>query len=299
MATHRRSSGSTFTGSTLRRGHYLEKQSKEIVCNVYDYFMKMHQKGQSTDPFKRTAEATKVTKNTLKKVLRERERGFEPAQKRYKVSRKAIIVDSFNRDAIRREIYEMYKRKEHVTLDKLLPVLKESDLFDGQRTALRELLKEVGFNYKKIDNRRHYYEQPRIVQQRHTNYLCRMMQNRADKRPVIYLDETWANSHDGKNLAWVEDDEVTGGTLGGVAWPSGKGSRVIILGAGGEMGWVTNTTLIFQSKRNTGNYHDEMTGKQWFKDRLLPQIVLSSWTTPHIIQGDVKMFQLKAGQKQE
>ena len=92
MATHRRSSGSTFTGSTLRRGHYLEKQSKEIVCNVYDYFMKMHQKGQSAGPFKRTAEAKKVTKNTLKKVLRKRERGFEPAQKRYKVSRKAIIV---------------------------------------------------------------------------------------------------------------------------------------------------------------------------------------------------------------
>ena len=42
----------------------------------------------------------------------------------------------------------MYKRKEHVTLDKLLPVLKESDLFDGQHTALRELLKEMGFNYK-------------------------------------------------------------------------------------------------------------------------------------------------------
>ena len=94
-------------------------------------------------------------------------------------------------------------------------------------------------NYKKIDNRRHYYEQPRIVQQRHT-YLRRMMQNRADKRPVIYLDEMWANCHDGKNLAWVEDDEITGA---GVAWPLGKGSRVIILWAGGEMGWVTNTTL--------------------------------------------------------
>ena len=71
---------------------------------MYDYFMKMHQKGQSAGPFKRMTEATKVTKSTLKKVLREREHGFEPAQNRYKVSRKAIIVDSFNCDAIRREI---------------------------------------------------------------------------------------------------------------------------------------------------------------------------------------------------
>ena len=155
-----------------------------------------------------------------------------------------------------------------------MSVLKECDLFEGGRTVLRELLKEMGFRYKKIDDRRHYYEQPRIVQQRHT-YLRRMMQNRADKRPVIYLDETWANSHDGKNLAWVEDDEVTGGTLGGVKRPSGKGTRVIILGAGGEMGWITDTTLIFQSKKNTGDYHDEMTGEhfeEWFSDNLLPNV---------------------------
>ena len=67
----------------------------------------------------------------------------------------------------------------------------------------------MGFKYRKIDNRRYYYEQPRIIEQRHT-YLCRMMQNRADKKPIVFLDETWANSPDGKDLAWVEDDLVTG-----------------------------------------------------------------------------------------
>ena len=29
-------------------------------------------------------------------------------------------------------------------------------------------------------------------------------------------DETWANAHDGKSRAWVEDDTVTGGTKSGV-----------------------------------------------------------------------------------
>ena len=41
------------------------------------------------------------------------------------------------------------------------------------------------------------------------------------------------------------------------------------------MGWVPNTTLIFTSKKNTGDYHDEMTGEyfeEWFKDRLLPNV---------------------------
>ena len=41
------------------------------------------------------------------------------------------------------------------------------------------------------------------------------------------------------------------------------------------MGWIPNTTLIFQSKKDTGDYHDEMTGEhfeEWFREKLLPNI---------------------------
>ena len=114
---------------------------------------------------------------------------------------------------------------------------------------------------------------------------------------MVFLDETWANAHDGKACAWVEKDAVTGGTLGGVRYclkcgyeclypqqlfyrrPSGKGTRLIILGAGGESGWLPNTTLIFRSKRNTGDYHDEMTAEhfeEWFASSLLPNVQPSS-----------------------
>lgn len=58
--------------------------------------------------------------------------------------------------------------------------------------------------------------------------------------------------------------------------PPGKGFR-LILGAGGENGWVPNTTLIFKSKRNTGDYHDEMTTQhfeEWFQEKLIPNIPL-------------------------
>ena len=62
---------------------------------------------------------------------------------------------------------------------------------------------------------RAYYEQPRIVHQRHS-YLRRMRQNRAEGRPVVYLDETWYNAHDGKTKAWlVKDQTCRGGTIGG------------------------------------------------------------------------------------
>ena len=57
------------------------------------------------------------------------------------------------------------------------------------------------------------------------------------------------------------------------------GARVIILGAGGENGWIPHTKLIFQSKKNTGDYHDEMTGdtfEEWFKDKLIPNVLPNS-----------------------
>ena len=85
---------------------------------------------------------------------------------------------------------------------------------------------------------------------------------------MVYLDKTWANAHDGKACAWVEKDLVTSEMLGGVRYsliigdksflssksvvhrrPTGKGSKPIILGAGGENGCVPNTTLIFHSKK--------------------------------------------------
>ena len=35
-------------------------------------------------------------------------------------------------------------------------------------------------------------------------------------RPVVYLDETWVNAHNGKVKAWVEKDTITRGTIGGI-----------------------------------------------------------------------------------
>ena len=61
--------------------------------------------------------------------------------------------------------------------------------------------------------------------------------------------------------------------------PFGKGTRLIILGAGSESGWIPNTTLIFKSKRNTGDYHDEMTSEhfeEWFSISLIPNVPTNS-----------------------
>ena len=87
----------------------------------------------------------------------------------------------------------------------------------------------MGFKHMKINDKRYYlalsfyqeftfrayYEQSRIVHQRHS-LLRRMRRNRDEGRPVVYLDETWCNAHDKKIKQWLEKDPACyGGTIGG------------------------------------------------------------------------------------
>ena len=94
--------------------------------------------------------------------------------------------------------------------------------------------------------------------QRH-QYLRRMRRNKRENKPVVYLDETWANSHSSYERSWVEsDDRVQSGIKEGIRKPPGKGTRLIILHAGCKNGWIDGADLFLQSKKTTGDYHDEM-----------------------------------------
>ena len=81
--------------------------------------------------------------------------------------------------------------------------------------------------YRKVDNRQHYYEQLRIMKQRH-EYLHKMRRNCHENRPVVFLDETWANAHDEKDCAWVERDKITGGTLGNLRYLCYSAQKLIL-----------------------------------------------------------------------
>ena len=106
---------------------------------MYNYFEQQSKKQKVATPLKygqNTAEAIGFARCTVDKVVREK-RGLEggaefssPA-KRYKESRVRIDVDSFDVDAIRRTVHKFYEQKEYPTLDSLLQVLKEKELFSG------------------------------------------------------------------------------------------------------------------------------------------------------------------------
>ena len=80
------------------------------------------------------------------------------------------------------------------------------------------------------------------------------------------MDETWVNAMSTYGLTMM-------GRVDG--FPSGKGQRLIVVHAGGAEGWVQGADLVFRSKTNSADYHDEMNSEhfmEWFRDRLLPNI---------------------------
>ena len=121
---------------------------------------------------------------------------------------------------------------------------KEECGFPGGRFCLWRVLKEMGFTYKKRDNKKYIYEQTNILEQRHT-YLQTIRKLRQEHKNLVYTDETWVNAHHNNEYIWLDSDGS-----GGWKVPSGKGRRLIILHAGGVDGWVEGADLVFRSKTN-------------------------------------------------
>ncbi|KAJ3661538.1 hypothetical protein Zmor_005931 [Zophobas morio] len=113
-------------------------------------------------------------------------------------------------------------------------------------------------------------EKPHVVALRKV-FLSKYMENvnSAEKKPFIYLDETWVFSNGTVRRSWQDED------LGSVKRTSGDGGRYIIINAGNEEGFVENASLIFKSKNNTLDYHHEMNAEnfeKWLQNDLLPKL---------------------------
>ena len=194
---------------------------KTLICKVYKHFKSQQNKskGPSGSILKKMNEATGFCRSTVYCVLHQQKqlgpKKFESPVKRYVKSRKSICVDDFDVVAMRRTVHEFYNQKEYPTITKLLAVLRERELFSGGWTTSWKLLREIGFKYKTVDNKKYLYEQPKIIVLHH-KHLPRMRKKRIDKRHVVYLDETWANTHDGHMKSWVEVDASSSKTKGGV-----------------------------------------------------------------------------------
>ncbi|KAL4153463.1 hypothetical protein QTP88_001296 [Uroleucon formosanum] len=89
-------------------------------------------------------------------------------------------------------------------------------------------------------------------------------------RTIYYLYETWVNAGDCNERIW-QDNTVTShqeafvrGLSTGAPNPTAKGKRLIVVNIGSEEGFVDGGLLVFESKKGSADYHEEMNGDVFF-----------------------------------
>ena len=123
-------------------------------------------------------------------------------------------------------------------------------------------------------------------------YLRDLKKYREEGWQIVYTDETWVNQNHSHQGGWTENKASSMTALSPSCTecsryvPSGKGPRLIILDAGsGELGFIPGAGIIFESKTNSADYHDEMNTThylEWFEDKLLRNL----GNTPSVVVLD-------------
>jgi hypothetical protein len=92
----------------------------------------------------------------------------------------------------------------------------------------------------------------------------------------VYLDESYVNRNHSLGMTWWHPDDPTGST-GSI--PTGKGERLVLLTAIGKDYGIfgdlesLETLMLFQAKKGTGDYHDNMDSDmfcRWLELQLFP-----------------------------
>lgn len=145
------------------------------------------------------------------------------------------------------------------------------DSFPYERTTLYRLLKHLGFRYRVYNRRKVIMEAPRIVALRH-RFLRQIAQVRAQGKNIVYLDETWFDTHTVPSRLWSDGSDQCI-----VDVPATRGKRLLILHAGGNAGFVDGCLMVSNKslKDASVDYHDDMNSElfeKWFQGRLLPAL---------------------------
>src|SRR3978361_1221174 len=99
-------------------------------------------------------------------------------------------------------------------------------------------------------------------------YLEKIKYFRNQGYSIVFLDETY-------NHAGTASKSWTDNTSKGLFKNISKGASLIIIHAGGDMGFIPNALLIFKSGTKSGDYHDEMNSEnyeKWLREKIIPNL---------------------------
>jgi hypothetical protein len=100
---------------------------------------------------------------------------------------------------------------------------------------------KMGFKWKKASGNRQVLLESHDTRLKRIEYVKKITQLRNKHRKIVFTDETYIHSSHTQNKDWVDDRNCS------LKGPISKGNRLIIVHAGGEMGFVNDALLIFKS----------------------------------------------------
>lgn len=252
--------------STKKR-NCLPVEAKMIVKSVY---LKLVERGhEKYFSLKETSVLTSIPESTVWKIVNN---PIAPKKTR-KDNGVPKCIDLFQEDLVRRKLYGMYAEQEVPTLSSLSRRLSQDT--DGDincsTTTLWRTLRRLGFSFKKMDKRQVIMESQRLQRLR-IEYLEKISTARSENRTIIYLDETWYDTHDTPSKGWIDNSKKCYTKA-----PANRGKRITILHAGSEEGWIPE--CLFLAAKNISDssldYHCDTTAEvfeDWFQNKLMPNI---------------------------
>uniref|UniRef100_A0A6P7GKK8 Uncharacterized protein LOC114343810 n=1 Tax=Diabrotica virgifera virgifera TaxID=50390 RepID=A0A6P7GKK8_DIAVI len=168
---------------------HLSVDAKQIVKTIYSTLLK-----RGLDTTSATSEICDLTKIPLTTVKRITSNPIETRKKRKDFS-STKCMDEADKDLIRRKVYTMYEEQRIPTLRALKQRLNVDETqISCSLTSLWTILKSMGFRYRIIDKRQVIMESHRLQKWRY-EYITSIRKFRSENRPIIYLDETWFDTH--------------------------------------------------------------------------------------------------------
>ena len=178
-------------------------EKRELILKIYKYFGVESKRKAPFYAWKnvidRTVQALDISHSFLNKILKE-----EPVELNEKsVNKCKDSLDSFDKDLIRRVVVGFFSKNEYVSIRKLRVTLEKTHSLKVSKYKLWKTLHELGFKYAKINgNKKALVERKDLVNKR-IHFLRTIKQKRNEGYNIVYLDETWVDTHHTASHQWT------------------------------------------------------------------------------------------------
>lgn len=182
-------------------------------------------------------------------------------------------IDDLDRNGLRQKVHAIWLQRELPTIDKILHVVNEDPALPCfKRTTFYRIIKQLDFVFTKRKRFNVLTERDDFIVLRR-NYLSDIRKYRAEGRSIYYLDEAWMNAGDSTVETASTDQKMSPKTFKGLS-TNLKGKRLIVLHVGSDKGFLPGGLMCFDSKTNSLDYLNEITGddfRKWFKS-IIPNL---------------------------